>query len=339
MSSALQTDVVIIGAGPVGLFGVFECGMLRIRCHVVDTLREVGGQCSALYPEKPIYDIPGCPEIGAAQLVANLVRQAEPFAPVYHLGRTVERLEQQPGGRIRVLVSGGEAIDCAAVVIAGGGGSLVPNRPPLQGIEAYEGRHVMYSVSDVQSLAGRDVVIAGGGDSAVDWAGALLGIARRIMVVHRRPKFRAAPASVDRMMMAVDDGRIELVVPYQLSGLQGVDGRLQAVMVADEAGATRVLEADALLAFFGIASSLGAIGQWGLELHQQQIAVAPHSCETSIPGVYAVGDIAGYRGKLKLILTGFAEAAAAAHSIFARVHPGEVLHMEHSTNIGVPALA
>ncbi|MBI5910384.1 MAG: NAD(P)/FAD-dependent oxidoreductase [Betaproteobacteria bacterium] len=338
MFQPIVTDVVIIGAGPVGLFSVFECGMLKMRCHVVDTLDAIGGQCTALYPEKPIYDIPGFPRIAAGELVDSLTRQAAPFRPVYHLGQTVTRLHDRDDGSIEVALSGGDTLVARAVIIAAGGGTLGPNRPPLKGIEGYEGRHVIYRITRVEALRGRRIVVAGGGDSAVDWTLALLDVAERVMLVHRRHKFRAAPASVDTLLSAARQGRVDLVTPYQLHGLEG-DGRvLTGITVADEAGDVRRLEADTLLALFGISNELGPIAGWGLQLEHQQIVVTPGTSETSRPGVYAVGDVAAYPSKLKLILTGFAEAAAAAHAIHARVHPGEVLHFEHSTTVGVPGL-
>ena len=332
------TDVVIIGAGPVGLFGVFECGMLRMRCHVVDTLDAIGGQCTALYPEKPIYDIPGFPRVDAGELIARLTEQAAPFRPVYHLGQTVTEVRDLDDGTLAVLLSGGACIVARAVIIAGGGGTLGPNKPPLPGIAGYEGRHVLYRVTRTEDLRGRRVVVAGGGDSAVDWALALAGIAEQVMLVHRRAKFRAAPASVDALHAAERDGRLQLVAPYQLHALEG-DGRtLRGVTVRTETGESRLLEADVLLALFGLATELGPIANWNLALQHQQIRVQPGTSETSRPGIYAAGDITAYPGKLKLILTGFAEIAAAAHHIFPRVHPGEVLHLEHSTTVGVPPI-
>jgi len=332
----LNTDVVVVGAGPVGLFAVFQCGMLRMRCAVVDMQEAIGGQCMALYPDKPIYDIPAFPLITAAGLVEQLSQQAAPFAPTYHLGVSVTRLTPGADGSIEVSLSDGRKIDARAVIIAAGGGALQPNRPPLKGIEEYEGRHVIYKVTDAQALKGRRVVIAGGGDSAVDWANTLAGIAEHVLLVHRRAKFRAAPASVALLMQAASDRRVELVTPYQLHALQGDGKALEAVTVVNDKGETRDLEADTLLALFGLSTQLGPIAAWGLQLHEQQIVVRPESCETSLPGIYAVGDIAVYPGKLKLILSGFAEVAMAAHALFPRVHRGEVLHFEHSTTVGVP---
>lgn len=334
-----QGDVAIIGAGPVGLFAIFECGMLKMRCHVVDALEAPGGQCAALYPEKPIYDIPGHPAIAAAELVERLMRQAAPFAPVYHLGQQVQGLTSLPGGRFRLTTALGTVIEARAVIIAAGVGAFGPNRPPLPGIESYEGKSVFYLVREREALRGKRVVIAGGGDSAVDWAIALAERAGRVMVVHRRAKFRAAPESAARLQSLAEKGLIDLVVPYQLHGLEGSAGRLDAVIVADLAGATRRLPADILLPFFGLSMNLGPVAQWGLNLDHNHILVDPATGGTSIPGIFAIGDIARYPGKLKLILSGFAEAAMAAHAIHPLLHPGEALHFEYSTTKGVPGLA
>jgi len=330
-----RSDVAIIGAGPVGLFAVFECGMLDLGCHLFDALPSPGGQCAALYPEKPIYDIPGYPRIDAAELVERLTEQAAPFAPVFHLGRAVSGLTATAEGFV-VENAAGVRVAARAVVIAAGAGAFGPNRPPLAGIEEFEEKSVFYLVRRREDFRGRRVVIAGGGDSAVDWALSLADVAERVMVVHRRGKFRAAPQSAARLQALADDGRIELVIPYQLHALEGADGQLSAVIVADLAGQTRRLAADYLLPFFGLATDLGPLAAWQLDLDNHRIRVDPATCATSRPGIFAIGDIAAYPGKLKLILSGFAEAALAAHAIHPLVHPGEALHFEYSTTKGVP---
>ena len=336
MSTPHRTDVAIIGAGPVGLFAVFECGMLKMKCHVVDALGEPGGQCAALYPEKPIYDIPGHPRIEAAQLIDRLVEQAEPFAPTYHLGQQVETLTRQADGRWLVGTSAGTTIDAAAVIVAAGVGAFGPNRPPLAGIEDFENRSVFYMVTRKEALRGKRVVVAGGGDSALDWSILLADVAAQVLVVHRRDKFRGAPDSVARLHALAEAGKVELVTPYQLHGLEGAGGQLSAVTVATLEGEVRRLEADVLLPFFGLSMNLGPIANWGLALDKHHIAIDQATAATSAPGIFAVGDIATYPHKLKLILTGFAEAASAAHAIYPLVHPGEVLHFEYSTTKGVP---
>ncbi len=336
MQNALDScDVAIIGAGPVGLFAVFECGMLELGCHVFDALPAPGGQCAALYPEKPIYDISGYPRIGAAELVERLIEQASPFAPVFHLGQPVSGLTATAAGFV-VENAAGVRVAARAVVIAAGAGAFGPNRPPLAGIEGFEEKSVFYLVRQREDFRGRRVVIAGGGDSAVDWALSLAEVADRVIVVHRRAKFRAAPQSAARLQALADEGRIELVIPYQLHAIEGAEGQLSAVIVADLAGRTRRLAADYLLPFFGLATDLGPLAAWELDLDQHRIRVDPATCATSRPGIFAIGDIAAYPGKLKLILSGFAEAALAAHAIHPLVHPGEALHFEYSTMKGVP---
>jgi len=337
MSAVHETDVAVIGAGPVGLFAVFECGMLGMRCHVIDALDTTGGQCAALYPEKPIYDIPGYPRIDAAELIAKLEQQIAPFKPVYHLGRQVEKLTPQ-GDRWLVETADATRIEARAVIVAAGVGAFGPNRPPLPGIAAYEGRSVFYLVKRREDFRGKRVVVAGGGDSAVDWALSLADVAAHLYVVHRRGKFRAAPESVARLEALAASGAVEMVVPYQLAGLEGAAGQLEAVIVSTLDGQTRRLDADVLLPFFGLAMNLGPIAKWGLDHDRSHILVDPATCASSAAGVFAIGDIAHYPGKLKLILTGFAEAAMAAHAIYPLLHPGTALHFEYSTTKGVPGL-
>jgi thioredoxin reductase (NADPH) len=333
-----QTDVIIVGAGPVGLFTVFECGMVRLHCHVVDVLDDAGGQCTALYPEKPIYDVPGFPRIEAAELVVRLKAQAAPFRPVYHLGEQVQALEHLTGGFWQVTTSKGTVLQAKAVVIAAGVGAFGPNRPPLPGIEEYEGKSVFYYVTHRENFRGKRVVIAGGGDTAVDWALSLSEIAERVSVIHRREKFRAAPESEAQLKALVREGKIDLVAPYQLSALDGSGGQLKMVTAATLDGAEKKIPADVLLPFFGLSMSLGPIADWALELERNQIAVDPATAATSKPGIFAVGDVVTYPGKLKLILTGFAEAAIAARSAYALVHPETPLHFEYSTTSGVPSV-
>ena len=336
MTNIYETDVAIIGAGPVGMFAAFELGMLKLRCVLIDALGELGGQCTALYPEKPIYDIPAHPAIEASELIAQLERQIAPFSPGMLLGRRVERLEGAVGGFV-LGTDQGDTVRCKAVILAAGAGAFGPNRPPLEGLAEYEASGaVQYYGRRRDDLRGKRVVIAGGGDSAVDWALALRGIAASIQVVHRRAKFRAAPEMAGQLDAAAARGEVEMVIPYQLHALHGAAGRLESVEVADLDGATRRLAADVLLPFFGLSMDLGPIAGWGLGLERSHVVVTPATCETSLPGVFAIGDVAVYPGKLKLILQGFSEAAMAAHAIHPIVFPDTALHFEYSTTKGVP---
>ncbi len=331
----METDVAIIGAGPAGLFAVFECGMLKMSCVLIDALGEVGGQCAALYPEKPIYDIPGFAALEAAELVERLEAQIAPFGAPRLLGRRVERLTGKAGA-FELTTDAGDVVRAKAVIVAAGAGAFGPNRPPLEGLAAYEATGaVQYYVKKREAFRGKRVVIAGGGDSAVDWALALNGIAGSIQVVHRRAKFRAAPESAAQLDAAAARGEIEMVIPYQLHALHGADSVLHAVEVADLDGATRHLAADVLLPFFGLAMELGPIADWGLALERHHVVVDPGTMQTNVPGVFGVGDIVTYPGKLKLILQGFAEAAVAAHGIYPIVYPDTALHFEYSTSKGV----
>ncbi|MBY0336131.1 MAG: NAD(P)/FAD-dependent oxidoreductase [Acetobacteraceae bacterium] len=336
MQDAVETDVAVIGAGPVGLFAVFECGMLKMRCAVIDTLEAIGGQCTALYPEKPIFDIPAHPQIAAADLIAQLEAQAAPFHPRYLLGQRVESLQQEEGV-FHLTTNIGARVRAKAVVIAAGAGAFGPNRPPLAGLEGYEASGaVRYLVARREEFRGKRVVIAGGGDSAVDWALSLKDIAR-VTVVHRRPKFRAAPETAAQLEAAAARGEVEMAIPYQLHALEGDGSKLSHVVLATLKGEEKRVEADHLLAFFGLSMELGPIAEWGLGIEHKHIAVEAATCATNIPGIHAIGDIATYPGKLKLILQGFSEAAMTAHAIHPRVFPGEALHFEYSTSKGVPA--
>lgn len=337
MTEALKTDIAIIGAGPVGLFAVFEAGMLGMRAAVIDALDMLGGQCAALYPEKPIYDIPGFPQILAQDLIKNLEAQAAPFHPQYLLGSPVIHLERiEDGFHLRTSV--GQAVDCKAVIIAAGAGAFGPNRPPLPDIDHYEGRSVFYYVKRREDFRNKRIIIAGGGDSAVDWALSLAEVAAHVSVVHRRDVFRAAPESERQLRELSAQGRIDLVTPYQLHALEGRDGWLRAVHLRDLDGQERRIEADFLLTFFGLAMTLGPIANWGLALHHKHLVVNATDMATSVEGIYAIGDVATYPKKLKLILTGFAEAAQAMHAAYDRVFPGKALHFEYSTSKGLNPL-
>ncbi len=334
MSDQIETDVAIIGAGPVGLFAAFECGMLKLNAVLIDALTEVGGQLTALYPEKPIYDIPGHKAIAAGKLIADLEEQIAPFAVPRLLGRRVISLTGQAGAFVLGTESGDE-IRARAVIVAAGAGAFGPNRPPLEGIEAFEATgSVQYYVKRREDFRGKRVVIAGGGDSAVDWALSLKDIAASVAVVHRRPKFRAAPETASQLDAAAKAGEIELVIPYQLHGLRGENGKLEAVEVADLEGNAKPLPADVLLPFFGLSTDLGPLAEWGLGIEQHRVTIDHATCQTSVPGVFAIGDVANYSGKLKLILQGFSEAAMAAHALFELARPGQTLHFEHSTTRG-----
>jgi thioredoxin reductase (NADPH) len=330
-----ETDLVIIGAGPVGLFSIFEAGMLKIKCHVIDSLENIGGQCTALYPEKPIYDIPAHPKILARELIENLEQQAQPFNPVYHLNQRVNGLQKIDNNNFIITTSKNNQIKCKAVIIAAGCGAFGPNRPPLENIEHHEGKSVFYAIRDKSIFKDKNVAIAGGGDSAVDWAINLSEIANKIYVIHRREKFRCAPESLDKMKKISQEGKIELVIPYQLSSLKSQNNNLSHVIVKDFNNNIKELEAQYLLPFFGLAMELGPIASWGLNLEKNHISVDPKNMQTSEFGIYAVGDIATYTNKLKLILTGFSEAALAIHDIYKIIHPHELFHFEYSTSKGV----
>lgn len=334
MSKNFETDVIIIGAGPIGLFAIFEAGMLKMKCHVIDTLDFIGGQCTALYPEKPIFDIPAHPRILAEDLIKNLEEQAKPFEPVYHLSQRVDKLEQLADKSFEITTSKNNKIKGKAVIIAAGCGAFGPNRPPINGIEAYEGKSVFYMVKSRQDFAGKNIVIAGGGDSAVDWAISLQEVAKKVTVIHRRDKFKCAPESADKLKKLADEGKIEMAIPYQLHDLEGENGNLKNVIVQDFSGNTKKIEADVLLPFYGLSMELGPIANWGLDLEKHLLKVEVSTMQTSIPGIFAIGDIITYKNKLKLILNGFAEAATSCHSIYPIVYPDVPFHFEYSTSKG-----
>ncbi|MBX8783100.1 NAD(P)/FAD-dependent oxidoreductase [Ochrobactrum sp. GRS2] len=330
MSEVIRTDVVIIGAGPVGLFAVFELGLYDLKCHLIDILDRPGGQCAELYPEKPIYDIPAWPEISGQMLTDKLMEQIKPFSPQFHFNRMVTKLERLADGSFHVETDEGEVFETKVVVIAAGGGSFQPKRPPVPGIEAYEGKSVYYAVRRVEAFRDQDVVIVGGGDSALDWALNLQPIVKSMTVVHRRPEFRAAPDSVKKMFELVDAGKIRFEVG-QVSGLEGEDGDLSAVKIKGADGET-VLPATRMLPFFGLTMKLGPIADWGLNLHENLITVDTEKFETSEPGIFAIGDINWYPGKLKLILSGFHEAALMTQAAKRIVSPGERVVFQYTTS-------
>lgn len=335
-----STDIVIIGAGPVGLFAIFEAGMLKMHCHVVDSLEAIGGQCTALYPEKPIYDIPAHPAILAQDLIDQLDKQTAPFNPTYHLGQQVTSISHNTHDNSWIVTTSKQtSIHCKAIIIAAGCGAFGPNRPPLQQLESYEGTSVFYLVKQKNDFAGKNIVIAGGGDSAVDWALALCDIAKSVTVVHRRNKFRCAPESQQKLENLSKEGKINLAVPYQLSEIRGdaTRGILHEVIVTDLQGNAKSLPADILLPFFGLAMELGPIADWGLNLDKKHIVVNSTTMATSIPSIFAIGDIATYENKLKLILSGFSEAAMACYAARKVIHPDIDHHFEYSTTCGVPS--
>lgn len=332
--AAIETDVVIVGAGPAGLFAVFELGLLDIKCHVIDILPRAGGQCSELYPEKPIYDIPGLPEITGQGLTDNLLKQIEPFHPTFHFNEMVEMLTslgtpEKPA--FRLTTDAGKVFHAKVVVVAAGGGSFQPKKPPIPTIEQYEGKSVFYAVRRMEDFRDKDVVIVGGGDSALDWTLNLQPIAKSLTLVHRRDAFRAAPHSVSAMQELVAAGKISFKLG-QITTVEGADGELSTALLKGNDGAEEKLPCQRLMPFFGLTMKLGPVAEWGLQLNENLIPVDTEKFETSHPGIFAVGDINYYPGKLKLILSGFHEGALAAQKAHRYIYPEKKLLFQYTTS-------
>jgi thioredoxin reductase (NADPH) len=323
---------VIIGAGPIGLFAVFELGLLDMKAHLIDILDKIGGQCAELYPEKPIYDIPGIPYISAQGLVEGLLQQIKPFAPQYHLNEMVETVEKIGDPLFHVKTDQGKEFISKVVVIAAGGGSFQPKRPPIPGIEPYEGKSVFYAVRKMEAFRHKRILVVGGGDSALDWTLNLAPLAKHLTLLHRRSEFRAAPDSVNKMMALAGEGKIDFVLG-QVTSLAGTDGQISHAVVKTNDGSTFDIACDVVLPFFGLTMKLGPVANWGFELKNNElIPVDTASFETSVPGIFAIGDINWYPGKLKLILSGFHEAALMAQKAHRYVHPDKRLVFQYTTS-------
>jgi thioredoxin reductase (NADPH) len=330
VAQPIETDAVIVGAGPVGLFQVFELGLLEIKAHVVDSLPEVGGQCTELYPDKPIYDIPAIPVCSGKELTDALLNQIKPFGATFHLGQEVSSVEKQDDGRFLVGTSKGTTFLTKVVIVAGGVGSFQPRTLKVEGVERFAGRQLHYRVKDPAQFAGKRLVIAGGGDSALDWALNFVGKADSVVLVHRRDGFRAAPASVAKMKAHCEQHQMQLLLG-QVSGFEDTDGQMTEVRVTSPDGVTRRVPLDYLLVFFGLSPRLGPIAEWGLDLERRQVRVDTEKFETNVPGIFAVGDINSYPGKKKLILSGFHEAALAAFGATRYVFPDRKIHLQYTT--------
>ena len=326
----IKTDVVIIGAGPCGLFQVFELGLLDIHAHVVDSLKQVGGQCTELYPDKPIYDIPALPVCGAQELADRLMEQIKPFNADFHLGQTVNRLEQTEDGRFLLETSAGTRFDTATVILAAGLGAFQPRRLRAKGAQEWESRNIHYRIRDPEKLAGKNIVILGGGDSALDWTLELHNTARKITLVHRREEYRAQPASVKKMKSLADR---ESLIEFQghVRGVYEKDGNFGGLEIAAPDGQSHQVEADDVFVFWGLSPNLGPIAEWGLELDKRQVFVDTEKFQTNISGIFAVGDINSYPGKKKLILSGFHEAALAAFAVQQHIHPEQKVRLQYTT--------
>ncbi|EJF08226.1 MULTISPECIES: NAD(P)/FAD-dependent oxidoreductase [Pontibacter] len=334
----ITTDICIVGAGPVGLFAVFEAGLLKMRCHVVDALPVVGGQLAEIYPKKPIYDIPGFPSILAGELVDNLMKQIEPFHPTFTLGERVEELDKQEDGTFIVRTSEGTEIACKVVAIAGGLGSFEPRKPAIESLESFEGKGVTYMVRDPELFRSKKVVLAGGGDSALDWAIYLAGVAEELTLVHRGSTFRGAPESAEKVLTLAEEGQIKLLLKSNVTDVQG-NGKVDAVTVLIDNKDEHKIETDYFIPLFGLVPKLGPLENWGLELEKGAIVVNTFDYSTNIPGVYAIGDINTYPGKLKLILCGFHESALMAQSAYNIIYPDKKFVLKYTTVNGIQELS
>lgn len=328
---AHETDVIIIGAGPCGLFAVFELGLLNIKAHVIDILDKPGGQCAELYPEKPILDIPAIKTITGEQLTKQLIDQIEPFSATFHLNEMATGLGKAPDGKWKIETDLGTTITAPVICIAAGGGSFQPKKPPIPGVDDFEGQSVFYAVRQRDAFKGKNIIIAGGGDSALDWTLNLEPIAEKITLIHRRPDFRAAPDSVEKMKALADAGKIDFHVA-QIKGLNGAGGQIESVSVESKEDGAYDLPCDTLLAFYGLTMKLGPIAEFGVNLTENRIEVDTEKFETSVPGVFCIGDMAYYPGKLKLILSGFHESALMSHGAFHYVFPDKKLKFQHTTS-------
>jgi len=328
---AHETDVIIIGAGPVGLFAVFELGLLGIKAHVIDILDKPGGQCAELYPEKPILDIPAIKTITGVQLTKQLLDQIDPFGATFHLNEMATTVEKTDGGKWRIKTDLDTVIEAPAICVAAGGGSFQPKKPPIPGVDDYEGQSVFYAVRKREMFKNKNIIIAGGGDSALDWVLNLEPIAEKITLIHRREEFRAAPDSVEKMHALVDAKKLDFHVA-QIKELKGENGQISAVAVETKAGDAYDLPCDTMLAFYGLTMKLGPIADFGLNLHENRIEVDTQKFETSEPGIFCIGDMAWYPGKLKLILSGFHESALMSHGAFHYVFPDKKLKFQHTTS-------
>ncbi|NWH07179.1 MAG: NAD(P)/FAD-dependent oxidoreductase [Alphaproteobacteria bacterium] len=326
-----STDVVIIGAGPAGLFSVFELGLLDVKAHLIDILDRPGGQCAELYPEKPIYDIPGLPIVTGEELVDRLLQQIAPFGATFHLSQMAEALEKLPNGRWKVTTDAGTVVEAAVIVVAAGGGSFVPKKPPIPGIEEYEGKSVFYAVRKMEAFRDKNVVIVGGGDSALDWVLNLQPLAKKLTLVHHRDGFRAAQHSVNQMRELVAAGKMEFHIA-SVSALHGANGQLSSLTLNGKEKGDYDIPCEMMLPFFGLTMKLGPIADWGINLHENLVPVDTEKFESSTGGIFAIGDINTYPGKLKLILSGFHEAALMAQAAFRIARPGEKLRFQYTTS-------